>query len=46
MGLTPMLLALLYFGQDGTTQQPGVGHALRQGKTEGQCQSRDAGGGA
>ena len=32
-------------GEDGPTQQSGTGHALRQGKTEGQCESRDAGSG-
>ena len=32
-------------GQDGATQQPGAGPALRSGKAERQCQSRDAGGG-
>jgi hypothetical protein len=33
-------------GEDGAAQQCGTGHALRQGKTEGQCQPRDAGSGA
>ena len=33
-------------GQDGAAKQPGAGHALRPGKTERQCQSRNAGSGA
>ena len=32
-------------GEDGPAQQRGAGYALRQGKTEGQCKSRNAGGG-
>jgi hypothetical protein len=31
--------------EDGPAVQPGAGYALRQGKTEGQCEPRNAGGG-
>src|SRR6266700_495066 len=33
-------------GKNGPAQQPGAGHALRQGETERQCQPRHAGSGA